>query len=216
MAARPGGVGMKTAAWMGLCLAVLSCAGVLPAGADETSPWGADLDVALREADAGGRLAVVTFYAPWNPWCAKMERDTFADLGVQERLDRLVPVRVNTDERRDLAERFGIETLPSTVVLNGRGQVLARLAGYQTPALLTPVLDDALAGRLRAEEPQIAEPATPGEQEGMDNPLPALAERMWDVKRGHLDNGDPGPITQDKERMILDQLDELIEQAEKT
>jgi uncharacterized protein YyaL (SSP411 family) len=91
-------------------------------------------------------------------WCGVMDREVYGDVALGALIDSLfVPVRVDRDERPDLAQRYG------TAV-----QLLAGLRGYPLTVFLTPdgsaffggtyfPLDDPVTGRgLRQLLPQVA------------------------------------------------------------
>ena len=72
----------------------------------------AELDAALAEASASGRLAMLDFYADWCVDCKKMERYTFGESSVVESLDGMLllkaDVTANDEADRELLNRFGI------------------------------------------------------------------------------------------------------------
>jgi peroxiredoxin len=56
---------------------------------------------------------------------------------------------VALDPRLTLGNRFGIKGTPSTVVIDRRGEIVARLTGESAPARLPKLLDDLLARERR-------------------------------------------------------------------
>src|SRR6185503_1277760 len=67
----------------------------------------AELEAALREA---GRPALLDFYADWCVSCKEMERYTFTDPQVRERLGHVLLLQAdvtrNSDADRELLKRF--------------------------------------------------------------------------------------------------------------
>ncbi len=89
----------------------------------------AELDAALAEAGAGGRLAMLDFYADWCVDCKKMERYTFGEPSVVASLDSMLllkaDVTANDDADRELLNRFGIFG-PPTIAFFGPDGVEVR------------------------------------------------------------------------------------------
>ena len=77
---------------------------------------------------------VVDFWAPWCGPCKMMAPHFAQAAGRLEPAYRLV--KVNTEEEQTLAERFGIRSIPTLIVLL-RGRELARASGaMQADALI--------------------------------------------------------------------------------
>jgi thiol:disulfide interchange protein DsbD len=83
----------------------------------------ADLDAALARASAGGKTAMLDFYADWCVSCIEMEEFTFTDEGVREALSDTVllqaDVTANDEADQALLERFGVFG-PPTIIFFGR------------------------------------------------------------------------------------------------
>jgi thioredoxin:protein disulfide reductase len=111
----------------------------------------AELDAAV--AAAGGRPVMLDFYADWCVSCKEMERDTFTDARVRERLDRVLllqaDVTANRAEHLELLKRFRLFGPPGIVFFSGAGHEIEglRVVGFQPPADFSRVLDRALAAR---------------------------------------------------------------------
>jgi thiol:disulfide interchange protein DsbD len=106
----------------------------------------AELDAALRDA---GRPVMVDFYADWCVSCKEMERFTFSDASVRQRLSQAtllkIDVTANTAEDRALLRRFGLFGPPGTLFFDARGRevVAARVIGYQPAERFLQTLDGA-------------------------------------------------------------------------
>ena len=94
----------------------------------------AELDAALRSA---GRPAMLDFYADWCVSCKEMERYTFANPAVRERLGRALllkaDVTANTPQDRELLKRFQLFGPPGSIFFDANGVEVdaARVIGYQ-------------------------------------------------------------------------------------
>lgn len=92
--------------------------------------WHHNFDEALREARDHQRAVVLHFYADWCPPCRKMESDVLGidEVAVKFRED-VVGVKLNRDHHVDLALRYGVQKLPTDVVIDPQGRVLAVSVG---------------------------------------------------------------------------------------
>ncbi len=127
----------------------------LPAAAIGKSIRWMDFNAGMERARGEGRPMLATFVTDWCPYCSKMNTKTWRASAVAERLEELVAVRVDAEERRgdggtsgvELAARYGVHGFPAQLLLDPEGRVLSRFDGYQSPPELLAWLDDALAGR---------------------------------------------------------------------
>ncbi len=118
-------------------------------------PWGRDAFALALRLD---RPILLYVGADDCRWCGMMDREVYGDPGLGAMIDSLfVPVRVDRDERPDIAQRY------ATAV-----QLLAGLRGYPITVFLTPdgsaffggtyfPLDDPITGRgLKQLLPEVA------------------------------------------------------------
>ncbi|MGH8478160.1 MAG: protein-disulfide reductase DsbD [Gammaproteobacteria bacterium] len=66
----------------------------------------AGLEEALDRARSQGRPVLLDLYADWCVECKELERDTFTDDGVQDRLSRLVRLRADVTANDDIDQRL--------------------------------------------------------------------------------------------------------------
>ncbi|MDN3923230.1 protein-disulfide reductase DsbD [Roseateles violae] len=94
----------------------------------------AELDAALAGA---GRPVMLDFYADWCVSCKEMERFTFSDPAVRERLAKVVllkaDVTANSPADRELLKRFKLFGPPGTIFFDAHGRELegVRVIGFQ-------------------------------------------------------------------------------------
>jgi len=68
--------------------------------------WHRDLNAAFKQASRLDKPLMVEFMAEWCPSCKMMEDSTFVDPGVIEKTDRFIPVRIDVDKQKDVADRY--------------------------------------------------------------------------------------------------------------
>jgi len=109
----------------------------------------AELETRVRGA---GRPVMLDFYADWCVSCKEMERFTFSDPAVQERLGRMLVLQAdvtrNDADDKALLKRFRLFGPPGTVFFDREGREIEglRVIGYQPPEKFGKALDAALAG----------------------------------------------------------------------
>ena len=114
-----------------------------------------DFGSGLSLAASEGKPLVVTFVASWCGYCEKMDRTTWTEPQVIEKLADLVAVRVDVDETSprngyagaDLASRYGIRGTPALLLIDAAGHALARADGYRDGPQTLAWLEAALRRR---------------------------------------------------------------------
>jgi thiol:disulfide interchange protein DsbD len=138
-----------------LTLGVMQIVGAASGGTDPLQPWGhfargavsrsdvpsfrpvrsvAELDGLVKTA---GRPVMLDFYADWCVSCKEMERYTFSDPTVAERMSRALllkaDVTANNADDRELLKRFRLFGPPGTIFFDAQGRELqgVRVIGFQ-------------------------------------------------------------------------------------
>ena len=97
---------------------------------EEEIPFGPDLVAGLAEAQRSDRPVVLYFSSPRCAWCRRFEMLTLTSNRVRSLADQFVWVKAPEAEMDVLMGRFSIGGWPTVVVLNKRGEEIARHAGY--------------------------------------------------------------------------------------
>lgn len=105
--------------------------------------WHHSLADAITEAQRRNTLILVDAYADWCIWCKKLDEDTLSNPRVHAQMKEFTLLKVNTDEQVDLARRFGVTGLPTTVILNAEGEVVLSQSGYLPPESYLELLAEA-------------------------------------------------------------------------
>jgi len=97
----------------------------------------AELEAALAEASAQGKVAMVDFYADWCVACKEMEHLTFSDERVRQWMANAALIQADVTEvnpnTKGLLKRFGLFGPPGIVFFDPKGTELshARVIGFQ-------------------------------------------------------------------------------------
>ncbi|HEX7987595.1 MAG TPA: protein-disulfide reductase DsbD [Duganella sp.] len=95
----------------------------------------AQLDAVL--AQTGGKTAMLDFYADWCVSCKEMEKLTFVDAKVRDKLANTVLLQVdvtaNDADDKAMLKRFGLFGPPGIILFDGKGTEVpgSRVIGYQ-------------------------------------------------------------------------------------
>ena len=120
-------------------------------------PWGAE---AFTRAAREGKPVLLSITAAWCRACHEMDRTTYANPVVAELIrDRFVPVRVDTDRRPDINERYNLGGWPTTAFLTADGALI-------TGGTFVPV--DRMPGVLASVAAAIGQGAADGHAEHAD------------------------------------------------
>lgn len=96
--------------------------------------WGTDLNQAMQEAKNTDKQIFVDFYAGWCSYCQEMDKVTYTDPQVKEKLTQnYVLLKVDVDENPELSSQYQAYSLPTMIILDSNGNEIKRIIGYQTP-----------------------------------------------------------------------------------
>ena len=164
--------------WIALWLTMAAChvpTVEAPAQAPQVQwqSWSkATFDRARRER----RILLINVVARWCHYCHVMDEKTYTDPKVREVLARdFVVIRVDSDARPDLAERYREWGWPATALLTPDAEPVLELRGYQPPDRFLATLLDLVRERDQGELVR-REPA-PGPTPPADASLTAIVER---------------------------------------
>lgn len=126
-------------ATLALATAALSTSSAL--AADEIR-WRTDLEAAQAEAAESGRPLMIHFTSDHCVPCRMLEQGAFVDRAVVDSLSRaVVPVMVNVDQHRGIADQYNIQRWPTDLFLHPNGDEIHRGVSPQKPEVYIQVLE---------------------------------------------------------------------------
>jgi len=116
--------------------------------------WQKDIYEAHDQAVKSGRPMLVVFGAEWCTFCKKFEAGTLSNATMAGYVnENFVPVHVDFDEDRRVADILEVKQIPCTVILSPEADLLGRVIGHQVPRDYWERLED--ARELQAEISQV-------------------------------------------------------------
>jgi thioredoxin:protein disulfide reductase len=114
--------------------------------------WIYNLDEGLARANDQHKTLMVEFMASWCSSCKEMEKKTFSNPNVRARVFEFVPVRIDIEQQREVAEKYnalaqkyGGIGIPNVLFLAANGTKIKHVVGYQSPKEFLAALDSVLA-----------------------------------------------------------------------
>src|SRR4028118_1925138 len=95
--------------------------------------WQATYEMAQAAARKSGKPLMISFHAAWCGVCKDMEAKTYPYARVVQESKNFVPIKIDTDQRMDVAQQFQVSALPTVLWLDGEGNLLGRVSGYYAP-----------------------------------------------------------------------------------
>jgi thioredoxin-related protein len=93
-----------------------------------------DFSAATTLAKQSGSLVMLVFETDWCTWCDRLERETFAHPDVRSALAGVVALKLDAEGNGErLAARYGVDSYPTIVFVNGDGAEVDRILGYLPP-----------------------------------------------------------------------------------
>jgi uncharacterized protein len=148
----------------------------------------------FERAASEDKLILINVIATWCHWCHVMDEQTFADPEVAALLaEHFVVIRVDSDARPDVSERYRAWGWPASAFLSPRGSPALNLRGYRAPELFAALLRELIAehqrGQLRHFDARASDPTQPAhaDRDASDQALVAARERARAQLDGYFD-----------------------------
>ena len=179
--------GRRSVLAVGLLTIALTCTTQV-ISAEPSTLFQSDFKSALREAEEKKLPLLLHFYADWCIPCQRMEREVFTNAAVRDQLGgHFVAVKVDSDHNQDLVRNYGVEKLPSDVIVDSfTGRVIALHSGPQDRSGYSAFASQAEARFYKIHANELAMQKQ-GRTGGAEKPVSA-------VKTVEPDLGDPKPV----------------------
>jgi thioredoxin-related protein len=97
--------------------------------------WLNDINEALTLAERDSKPLLIYFHSSGCTGCKALEADVFGDEEIASFLDEnFVNVKIDVNEKPELAAECMVWVLPTTFFANSDGIVVRNIEGYRTPA----------------------------------------------------------------------------------
>jgi thiol:disulfide interchange protein len=111
---------------------------------DSVIEWGYSFDDALKIAQASHKPIMLDFFASWCAPCKLMDRYTYSTPSVVKASWAVVPVRIDIDEKPELAQQYMIRSVPSTIFLTSSGRLVSHVDGFLPPEGMLQRIEDSI------------------------------------------------------------------------
>lgn len=98
--------------------------------------WLKTVAAAQKVAKEKNQLILVDMFAEWCGWCHRFEREVFPSAAFQKATTDLVLLRLDTEDGKEgtqMARKYGINSLPTFVLLTPDLSVAGQIRGYAPP-----------------------------------------------------------------------------------
>jgi thioredoxin-related protein len=109
--------------------------------------WIKSVSIAQQQAKEKKQVIFVDLFAEWCGWCHKFEADVYPSEPFQNATEDMVLLRLDTEDGNEgtqIAQKFGISTLPTFLMLNADLSVVGIIRGYAPPADFAKMIDNTL------------------------------------------------------------------------
>ena len=95
--------------------------------------WMTSFDEAKKMALATNKFIIVDFWATWCGPCKQMDMNSWGDAEVNQVLENYIQVKLDIDVEKEIASKYGIESIPNMFIMDGNGKVVYSFMGYHNP-----------------------------------------------------------------------------------
>lgn len=85
---------------------------------------------AVENSGSSGKIVLVDFFATWCEPCERMDENTYSDSRIIETSSQFECAKVDVDRESDLANQYGVSSIPLTLFLTSEGDEMRRVEGY--------------------------------------------------------------------------------------
>lgn len=102
--------------------------------------WLTSLEDAQKIALSSNKLILVDFWATWCGPCKRMDSESWSKEDIKVLMKNYVPVKIDIDRNRGIAQKYGVQGIPYIFILDGNGKVLYQQMSYKSKRELIDLL----------------------------------------------------------------------------
>jgi thiol:disulfide interchange protein DsbD len=106
--------------------------------------WGYSTKDASMIARATERPIMLDFFATWCAPCKMMDDYTYSTPDVIRATRAVVPVRIDMDQKPEVARKYHVRTIPTTIFLTSDGKIISRMVGVLPPDGMLQRIEEAI------------------------------------------------------------------------
>jgi thioredoxin-like negative regulator of GroEL len=119
--------------------------------------WQKDLDAAHQVSLRENKPILLVISADWCHHCRKLWRNTLNDPKLADHVDAsFVPVHLDFDRNKRIAKALEVRSIPSSIVLSPRADLLGRMVGHVKPDDFRTALQDAARLQRQIEQARLS------------------------------------------------------------
>ncbi len=104
--------------------------------------WTEDYEAAVQRAATTNSIVLLHFYGDYCPPCKLLDKKTFHDPALVSKMnEHLVPIKINADRRRDLAQKFQVTRWPTDIYLFPNGDEIYRGVSNADPSVYCKTIE---------------------------------------------------------------------------
>ena len=103
--------------------------------------WLDDLEAAKKMALATNKLILVDFWATWCGPCKKMDSESWSKEDVKGLMNSYVPVKIDIDDKKQLASQYNVKGIPYIFILDGNGKIVYQSMSYKPKSQVINLLE---------------------------------------------------------------------------
>ncbi len=106
----------------------------------------------MQRAKENNKPVFIDFMTDYCGACQRMENETYTDQRVQDKTDEIIFIKVDAQERSDLAKEYEIRYVPTLIFKDAEGKQVNRVTGFMGASELVDRLNDLTNGTQNDDE----------------------------------------------------------------